>query len=54
MLLILAVDRVAATHNVHSSGIHRAEWGVLVELITNSRRLRRLDGGEKADGEFVD
>jgi hypothetical protein len=28
MLLILAADRVAATHDVHSSGIHRAEWGV--------------------------
>jgi hypothetical protein len=44
------VDRVAATHNVHSSGIRRAEWGVLgVGLITNSRRLR-LDGGEEVDG----
>jgi len=29
MLLILAVDRVAATHNAHSTGIHRAELGVL-------------------------
>jgi hypothetical protein len=30
MLLILVVDRVAATHNVHSCGIHGAEWGVLL------------------------
>jgi len=27
-LLIIAADRVGA-HNVHSSGRHRAEWGVL-------------------------
>ena len=29
-------------------------WSICLRLITNSRRLRRLDGGEKADGEFVD
>jgi hypothetical protein len=29
MSLILVVDRIAATQNVHSSGIDRAEWGVL-------------------------
>ena len=29
-----------------------AEWAWL-RLTTNSRRLRRLDGGEEVDGEFV-
>jgi hypothetical protein len=54
MLLILAADRFAATHKCalirHTPcGVGRVGVG----LMANSRRLRRLEGGEKVDGEFV-
>jgi hypothetical protein len=54
MLLILAVDRVAAIRHT-PCGVGRVRVGLItIGLIANGRRLRRLDGGEKADGEFVD
>ncbi len=53
--LILAADRVAATHTCALILHAPCRVGrVRVGLITNSRPLRRLDGGEKADGKFVD